>query len=95
MGEPFRERLMAILTPEQRAELPGGVKIETPAAPKAAPKSKGDGVSSSATKVSGNVHPASESQMESDNQQGATARPVQPRRDQRGAPPVESAGKPN
>jgi hypothetical protein len=27
-GEPFRERLMAILTPEQRAELPGGIKVD-------------------------------------------------------------------
>lgn len=28
MGEPFRERLMAILTPEQQAELPGMAKYE-------------------------------------------------------------------
>ena len=27
-GEPFRERLMAILTPEQQAELPGGMKVD-------------------------------------------------------------------
>ncbi len=28
MGEPYRERLMAILTPEQQAELPGAAKFE-------------------------------------------------------------------
>ena len=27
-GEPFRDRLMAILTPEQQAELPGGMKVD-------------------------------------------------------------------
>lgn len=29
MGEPFRERLLAILSPEQRNELPGGVKVSS------------------------------------------------------------------
>ena len=28
MGQPFRERLMAILSPEQLTELPGGVKVD-------------------------------------------------------------------
>jgi hypothetical protein len=28
MGQPFRDRLMAILTPEQQTELPGGVKVD-------------------------------------------------------------------
>ncbi|MFM8639961.1 MAG: hypothetical protein ACKOEL_04920 [Planctomycetota bacterium] len=28
MGKPFRERLLAILTPEQRMEMPGAVKID-------------------------------------------------------------------
>jgi hypothetical protein len=27
-GEPFRDRLMAILTPEQKSELPGGIKVD-------------------------------------------------------------------
>ena len=29
MGAPFRDRLLAILSDEQKAELPGGVKVET------------------------------------------------------------------
>jgi len=29
MGAPFRDRLLAILTDEQKAELPGGVKVES------------------------------------------------------------------
>lgn len=36
MGAPFRDRLLAILTDEQKAELPGGVKVES------AERSKGD-----------------------------------------------------
>jgi hypothetical protein len=29
MGAPFRDRLLAILSDEQKAELPGGVKVES------------------------------------------------------------------
>jgi hypothetical protein len=29
MGAPFRDRLLAILNDEQKAELPGGVKVES------------------------------------------------------------------
>lgn len=28
MGQPFRDQLMALLTPEQQAQLPGGIKID-------------------------------------------------------------------
>ena len=38
-GEPFRDRLMAILTPEQKAELPGGIKVD----PANQPASKDNG----------------------------------------------------
>ncbi|HAQ67590.1 MAG TPA: hypothetical protein DCR70_07655, partial [Phycisphaerales bacterium] len=34
MGAPFRDRLLAILTDEQKAELPGGVKVESAEAQK-------------------------------------------------------------
>lgn len=44
MGEPFRDRLMAILTPEQKAELPGGIKLDPanqPPSKDGAPSPKG------------------------------------------------------
>jgi hypothetical protein len=51
MGAPFRDRLLAILSDEQKAELPGGVKVESGENRKEdpdAPAKKGRG----ATKVS-------------------------------------------
>jgi hypothetical protein len=100
MGEPFRERLLAILSPEQRSELPGAINVEGAPTPKAAPKSTRDGVSTSHTPASGRQQPVSESQIEPDSSSGVTERPVPQRRDQRGAagkgmPPLEQGGKPN
>jgi len=85
MGEPYRERLLAILTPEQRSELPGSLKTEGPASGRSLVSGGPKGVAVEPAPEGINAREGGAAQSAPDGAGSATERPAPQRRDQRGA----------
>jgi hypothetical protein len=87
MGQPFRDRLMAILTSEQQTELPGGVKVDAATLAKEN-EARGKGEQVGVEGKSGEEPPQAKDRKE--------RRPARrdPRSGQPAAEPAEPQGKP-